>query len=190
VIVALAEAVGLALAAKGFAIPVRFGPDRLARSAHESAIVVDYDRASGDTFAPVQGAVRNPRHTAVRGMGARAMIWARSGLPGAREQDHVRACDQIVDAFYCAVNAWMAQHSRVATFTVGQAGYLPSGPESGGEWEAWPGVVYQFRWSVPRGVIDRDYVGAALPEGTITSTSGSVQIRRNADDIPEIVEIP
>ena len=185
----LARGVDTIMQARSYPVRVVYGPERLKRGTPtDSVIVVERDRDAGDQFQPTQGVRVNTRRVATRMLGARATIWAKTNLAGARVNEHEAYCEQLVDAFYVAVHEWMQAATGVATFGVSEAKYLAAHELA--DVEAWTGVVYSLRWRVPRGVYSTDYHGLGLPTGEATATTGEVLVRRNADDPPEIVELP
>ncbi len=65
---------------------------------------------------------------------------------------------------------------RVGDLPVSKMGYVPAKPEDGPE--VWPGLRYEIRFGLPRGVFDRDYVGeqnagADGPTGAATGVANT-----------------
>lgn len=195
-IYALSKSLEQWLRTQGFPLRVVYGPERVTRQAPgaELVVVLERDREQGERFERPKGA----RHVhAMRMLGTRARIYARSPFAGARTQDHERLCDQVVDAVFVGVKVWINSVTGISEPSFTEARYLRA-EELEQEGEQWPGVVYQMRFSVPRGVVVAKYradgaaaPGAGLPTGTVGDTRNTVEIRRTTDDEsgPEIVEL-
>ena len=186
----LATHVGDALAARQYPVRVVYGPERVSHSLTASAIVIERDRDSGDTFENVRGAFRNAKHPAIRMVGARATVYWRAAVAGARVQDHEDECDAVVDALYCAVDSYMQASARINLTPVSEARYLRAEEIAAEGLETWAGVVYRLRWRMPRGVASTTYLGLGLPTAAPAATTSGVHVRRNGADPPEVVEIP
>lgn len=164
------------LAAQKYPVHVRFGPERITRDKYREghAIVIEHDTDAGDSVVAPRGLRENPRRVRVRALGAKATVYARSSLPNAHRGDHERECEKIVDALIVALYKWGAE-GRVGDIPISKAGYIPAAPDGP---EVWPGVVYELRFAVSRGVYDRTYVaeqnpGAAQPTGTPTGVGNT-----------------
>jgi hypothetical protein len=164
------------LAAKKYPVKVRFGPERVMRDKYREghAIVIEHDPDAGDRLLAPPGAKHHSRMLRARVLGAKATIYARSSLPNAHRGDHERECEKIVDALTCAMYKWGAE-AKVGDLPVSKMGFLAAPPDGP---EVWPGVVYEIRFGVPRGVYDRDYVGeqnagAAGPTGAATAVGNT-----------------
>lgn len=172
------------LAEKKYPVRVVFGPERITRERYSfgHAIVIEHDPDAGDQVSAPPAAVRNPRLVRKRVLGAKATIYARSSLPNAHRGDHERECEKIVDALIAAFYRWGAE-GKVGDLPITKAGFIkpPEGPE------VWPGVAYEIRFGLPRGVYDREYVGeqnagAAQPTGGPTSVQNQTQARLEGGD--------
>lgn len=184
-----ARALSGLLAAQKFPIRVEYGPEFNRRSAHEeNLVVVERDREQGDLFSAPRGAQRNPKKLATRAYGAKATIWIRSNLPGARLAEHEEACEQAVDAFFCGLYHWTKTTRHEASPTIVEARYIKAEEADVASAQTWPGVVYLFRFRVFAGVADLSYKGEGLPTGTLAARTSVIHVRRKADDPPEIVE--
>ncbi len=164
------------LAAKGQPAAVRFGPERVSCERFPGqVIVIEHDEA-GDQLAPPAGFSRNPRRVADRMIGAQATIYARSSLPAAHRGDHERECEKVIDAFTVALVAWgvnVVKSPKGAP--VSSMRYVKPKASDGSELspEVWPGVAYEIKFRVPRGVFERTFVaeqnpGNARPVGAAT----------------------
>jgi hypothetical protein len=180
-----------ALRARKFPIRVEYGPDRSNVAGFPSLrVLLQRDRTQSDAFDPAKGAQRNPHKRGVRSLSTVFTIYASSSLRGAHVGDHERLCEQVVDALWIAILEW-----GVAT----QAGFIPvlSGGYASAQkletGEVWPGVVYELRIRVPRGVNVLDYKGAAEPEHAVIGFTNAARVRHDqatTDEDFESVEIP
>lgn len=192
----IARAVEVRLRAKKFPLHVTYeSSERIQAGIQDNRITFMRDRDQGDTFAAPTGAPQNPRKKADREVGGRALVWIRSALPGAMLGDHERECDAVVDALFCALFEAARVVCHVGLLAIGETRYLSSKDlvdlgVAVSVTDSWPGVVYSLRFKAPRGVYDVDYAGNGLPEITLHGITGEIRIRRNADDPPEIVELP
>lgn len=168
------------LAAKKYPVEVRHGPDRVTRENCRGgfAVVFERDTDSGDTLGPA--ATRNvgpglPPFLRAVTLGCKATIYARSSLPNAHRGDHERETEKIRDAVLCALYKWGVA-GRVGDLPVSKMGYVAAKPEDGPE--VWPGLQYEIRFGLPRGVYDREYVGeqnagAGGPTGAATGVGNT-----------------
>lgn len=181
-----------ALRKRKFPSEFRYGPERITRNGYfDHVIVFERDRKANDTTRPVQGTGANPNKRLVRELCVDVKVYAKSSVDGARVEDHERECEQIVDALLLNFSEW-GTAARSGAFTITESRYLsaeeytdPTKPL-----EAWAGAVYVIRFRVPRGVTARDYEGAARPTGAATGVSNSAEVRMNAGDPPEVVDLP
>lgn len=165
-----------------------YGPERVTREGYfDHAIVFERDREASDTVGPVKGSQSNPRKMRVRELCVKCTIYAQSRLEGPRINEHEAECEQIVDALVIALAEW-GEASRAGDLPITESRYLKA--EEREAVEVWPGVVYVLRFRVPRGVTARDYTRAARPTGAATGVGGQILVRRNADDPPEVVDLP
>lgn len=168
-----------------------YGPPRFViDTAQDHWLVIERDRdGAADQMKPVNGIQQNPRRLANRELAAKATIYARSNVDGARVNDHEAECEQIVDAFVTAFSVWgtenLARLGGVSPF-LQEMRYLKAA-EFHPEAEVWSGVAYVIRFRVARGVIVRDYESQAQPTGTAAGVENVIEVRRNSDDPPELV---
>lgn len=149
------------LAAKKYPVAVRHGPERITRETCREghAVVFERDTDSGDQLTPPaarNGGPGEPPFLRAVVLGCKATIYARSVLPNAHRGDHERECEKIRDAVICAMYKWGVA-GRVGDLPISKMGYVPAKPEEGPE--VWPGLRYEIRFGLPRGVYDREYVG-------------------------------
>lgn len=172
------------LGEKGYPVKVRFGPERITRDRYrECAIVIEHDPDTGDRVVAPPAARRNPRLVRARVLGCKATVYARSSLPNAHRGDHERECEKYVDALIVAFYRWGAE-GRVGDLPITKAGYLAAPPDGP---EVWPGVVYEIRFGLPRGIHDRAYAGeqnagTAQPTGSPTGVQNQTQARLEGGD--------
>ena len=100
----------------------------------------------------------------------RADIYCASAVSGARRNEHEHECDNLVDALLTGLYQW-ATAARAGEITVTEARYLAD--DEIDESERANGVVYRIRFSVPRGVVTRDYDGAAQMTATIAEVGNA-----------------
>lgn len=173
----MASYVAATLAAKSFPCHVVYGPERLARTApHSSLILIERAHGSVERVEAPVGQKTNPRKVFVRQLAGRAIVFAQASIPGARVNEHEADCDQLVDGLLCAIYEW-AKSEGLTSINFTQAGIIDKSERA--DTETWPGVVYVLEFNVPRAVLDRryetpasatsDYSGADRPEGTFTS---------------------
>jgi hypothetical protein len=171
------------LSAQHYPVRVSFGYEPARRGAYRGHhIVLEHDD-SGDTVGPALGAKRNPRMVRSRYLGCKAEIYVRSSLPAAHRGDHERECEKVVDAL---IAAFYKLGGR-GVITVKGGKYEPGKDAPDGTQEKWPGVCYVLRFSLPRGVYDREYVaeqnpGAAAPTGAPTGVQNQTRARLTGGD--------
>jgi hypothetical protein len=162
------------LSARGYPVPVLYGPERMIRHAFDPAIIFERDREGTDEIRAVQGQQANARRKAVRDLAVRATIYAKSNVDGAHIGDHERACEALVDAVIVALYDW-AVEAKAGAINYTEARYLSAADLD--EIETFPGVVYALRFRVPRGVFALTYSGDARPTGSPTAVSNQTQAR-------------
>lgn len=158
--------------ARAVPFPVAYGTEHPASGlAVESHIVLFVDRAAGDVFSSPTGLNRNPQHRANVAEGAVCRIYARSTKAGARERDHealARAVrDQVIVALQVILGArkngpWLPRTGR----------FLAAADVAEPTLQAWPGVVYEMKFTVDRSVLDTTYAGESADEATMGGTGG------------------
>ena len=154
-----------------FPVRVAFGPERTTRDASfDSGIVIERDRGASDSFDVAHGQHVNPRRSSSRYLATKATIYARSSLPGAHEGDNEDLCEQYLDALITALRDWSIQAVN-AEVQITDDRYSDDP-----EFEAWPGVVYELKFRVPRGVSKRDFSGFGRPEGSPAGVVTTKQI--------------
>lgn len=174
----MARDVAADLAARKYPVAVSYGPERVTRDGYpQGVIVVERDRDGSDAVTPPKGQVNNPRYKGVRTLAVKATIYARSSLDGPLIGDHERECEKLVDAFIVALEDWGTE-SKAGYIAITAAKYLDASARA--DTEQWPGVIYELRFAVPRGVYKRDYVGENnAGDARPTGAPGSFQNKTN-----------
>jgi hypothetical protein len=167
-----------------------YGPPRFAvDTVQDHWVVIERDHDVSDQLSPANGVQQNPRRLANRKLAAKATIYARSNLDGARINEHEAECEQIVDAFVVAFSEWGAENlARLGGVgpSLQEMRYLKQA-EFHPEAETWPGVVYVVRFQVTRAVIVRNYESQAQPTAAPTGVENVIEVRLNGVDPPELV---
>lgn len=162
-----------ALEARGVPFPVVYGPQRLAQSVlADPHVVVERDRQQGDTVRPPTVVMRNPRLDHVRGVGAVVRVFAKSGDLGAKVEDHERVADHVLDQVLVALRAIVA--ARRTWWRIKSARLLSGAELEAREILGWPGVVYELRCEIDRGVTDANYAGEGRGEKSPTDIKTSL----------------
>ena len=143
-------------------------------------VVVERNRdGQSDAIRAPQGAHPNARQSRVRELPAKITIYAReTAVAGAHIGDHETLCEKVVDALIVALAEW-GTAAKVGTIAITEARYLRADERA--DVEKWPGVVYVLRFTVPRGVRRRDFLGNARPTGTVTGVGNRTDVRPQAD---------
>lgn len=178
-------------AARKFPTSFIYGPPRFAiDTVQDHWLIVERDRdGTADLLKPANGTQQNPRRLCNRELAAKATIYARSNVDGARLNEHEAECEQLVDAFVTAFSVWGAEHiARLGGVSpaIQEMRYLKAA-EFHPEAETWPGVVYVIRFRISRAVCIVDYESQAQATGVPTDVQNVIEVRRNADDPPELV---
>jgi hypothetical protein len=174
-LLAITYQLAAALEARGVSVPVIPGPERLASTPVSAPrIVVERDRELGDTLAPPTTHRRNPRLDHVRNIGAVLRVFARSTIDGARTMDHEREVDLLVDQCLVALRGIVS--ARRTMWELRSAKLLSADEAAARGLEAWPGVIYEVRFAVARGVTSLgllDAQAAAAAAGTHASAEAT-----------------
>jgi hypothetical protein len=176
------------LAVRKFPYPVQYGKRNAQTERYWGYIQFDRDPGASDDVGPVQGQGRVPaKKMLVRQLCGRVRVYARSNLDGAHEGDHERECEIVVDGVLTELDRWFVESRAAAHLNVVESRYLTA--KELDDIEVWPGVVYQVRFKLPRGVTLRDYDGEGAQLGTIVHSGNRVEVRNNEDAPPEIILI-
>jgi hypothetical protein len=180
---------------------VRYAPERTERSQHHPVILMSRDTDTSEKVGTAQGTQKNGRKMRTRRLPVKLKIYAKSSLEGARIEDHEELADYLVDAVVTALEIWSTSE-RGGGIEYGEMSFmtpdelLASGDltmSAGGKPEGWPGVVYLMRFTIGRGVIERDYLKQVRPTATINGVGSTVEVRQVNEDgeplDPEIVPV-
>lgn len=183
-----ARAVQEQVSARHYPARVVFGYEPARRGAYHGHLVVFEHDEAGDTTGPPLGAKRNPRRVRSRYLGCKAEIYVRSSLPAAQRGDHERECEKIVDALHVAFDALGGRGGievKGGKYVAGKDS--PDGAQTNGTPAKWPGVCYELRFTLARGVYDREYIaeqnpGAPDPTGAATGVQNQTRARLEGGD--------
>lgn len=161
------------LDARGWSVPVTYGPEAFTRQPNSTLIVVMRDGAT-DTFGPnrVAGkanglrAARRGRYIATRNVGGQCIIFAQNTKANATRWDHEELSDDLSDAVFCAAEYWtnglVDGQPRNAPITFGTCRFVDK-KELPGQFDKFTGLVYEMPFSLQRGVYDSDKRGEGYP---------------------------
>lgn len=169
----LSQDIETELQARLFPVHVEY-QSRVARETFENVIVFKRDREGGDSVGPARGVNPNARRFAQRTLGVEAKVYVRSPEDGAHVGTHEFECEDLVDALLVALEEW-AKENQAWPIEITSARYLSEAELNG--IETWPGVVYQLKFGVPRGIYKRDFSRAARPEGAAGSVASVTHVR-------------
>lgn len=174
-----------ALTARGCPVPVFYGPERPADAAtNKPRIVLQYDRDKGDNYSTASSQRSNPKLAFVRAKGCLCRIFAQSNVAGAAVQNHEREADQIADHVQVCLDTIVRNRHTRWSITGGK---FMSADDLAMRGETWTGVVYEFTFSIDRGVSDVTWrtptqsAGSAQEEHTMVSgeLAHTTQVRRD-----------
>ena len=103
----------------------------------------------------------------LRNIACVARIFAKSNLPGAGVHEHERQADQAADKLTIALHR--SVRLRNSEYFVTSIKLLSASDLKFEGLEAWPGVVYEIKFSVERGVFDTNWAGEKAPETVLTA---------------------
>lgn len=170
----ISKEVSTELAAQGCPVPVVYGPERQGATGvaiTTSRIVFERDRSGGDSSGPGRGRTVNPKMLYTRNVGAVCRVFAQSTESGARVQDHERLADLVWDKVEVALYKVIAK--RKDAWRVASSKLLSAEELAMRGLEVWPGVVYEVRFTVSRGVYDTTWTEAAKPEASVSAAGSS-----------------
>lgn len=193
----MAKDIAASLGARKYPTPIIYGPERTKRTKFTPAITIERDRKANDGTRAALGVRVNPRKQFIRDLAIVVLVYMQSSAPGARIVEHEAECDQLVDAFLGELQDWVVGAKLGTDPQITESRYLAAADlaemsADGAEGlELWPGVVYRIKFKLPRGVLRRDYDGAAQLEGAPARVGGDVEIAAlNGQGSPEIVTMP
>lgn len=163
----ITKEVATELASKGYPFDVIYGPERAPVVLTKPRIVIERDRQGSDPTKAPKARTPNPKMMFVRGIACVCRIFAKSNLPGAGVHEHERQADQAADKLTIAL--FRAIRKRFTECEIQPAQMLSADALKYAGLEAWPGVVYEIKFSVDRGVYDTNWVGEKAPETVLTA---------------------
>lgn len=174
------------LKSKGVPFGVVYGPERqVAGISSPTRIVIERDRQAGDGLGPARSVHTNARMRGVRAVGCVARVFAKSNAGGAGVQNHEALADKLVDKLVVALDKVIRANQ---TLWKPVSGKLLSAEElAARDLTTWPGVVYELRFTVDRGMFDTDFASEAAPEvevGAVTIAS-TTKVKVNGVGDPE-----
>lgn len=168
---------------------VVYGPERLPSSVANCRIVVERERGTSENISAPKSRAPNPKMVAVRSIAGRCRIFAKSSVPGANVWDHEREADLAADLFVVALHTVVRR--RLTEYRVTGGKILSASELEYQQISAWPGVVYEFKFEVDRGVFDTTWTGEKRPtvdmggaSGVSLGTSVSIGDSTNSNDLP------
>jgi hypothetical protein len=180
------------LRAKGCLVDVVVGPEATNTVTFgRERIVIEH--GDSDSFQPAWSQSVNPKRFMTRLIGAKGTIYSKSPKAGALVFEHRRRCEQILDMTLAAL-------SRVHAVRNGKGAFLPSSgrfitPDDLAASERPGGAVYEFTFTIQRGVTDVTWTGDAQPEAEVGGVDGvginnvtrvSVNGSETYESIPEV----
>lgn len=160
---------------------VVYAPERTER-AHGSVILLSRDTMTSEKIETAHGTQKNPRKFRTRRVPVAIRIYAQSSERGARRADHEELADYLVDAIVTGLEIWSTSE-RAGGIEYGEMSFMtPDELAEDGTPEGWAGVVYLMRFTIGRGVVERDYLKQANPTGTINGTADRVEVRQFDED--------
>lgn len=170
----IALEVAAELRARGVPFSVVYGPERMGTTVTSATrIVIERDRATGDGIGPARSVHTNPKMRGVRAIGCVARIFGKSNVAGAGGHGHEAVADQLVDALIVALDVVVRRNQTLWAPVSGK--FLTAEDLSARGLTTWPGVVYELRFTVDRGVFDRDFAGEAAPEASVGPGGVAIQ---------------
>jgi hypothetical protein len=172
-----------------------YAPERTKETGFGPMILFSRDHMASEKIESAHGTVKNGRKFRTRRLPVVLKIYAKSSLDGATLAEHEELADYLVDAVVSALEIWSTSE-RGGGIEYGEMAFLTPDeitPDRGGPPEGWPGVVYLMRFTIGRGVVERDYLKQAQPTGTLTGAGSTVEVRQTDDDgepaDPEIIPV-
>jgi len=157
------------------------GPERRATTTWgNERVVIEHDEG-GDSYEPSRSQRPNPKHRMTRRMGVKLTIYARSPKAGAREFEHRRRAEHVLDLVLVCMGD-VAATRRNAWSQGGGKFVLPADLEKS---ETPGGAVYEQLITFDRAVYQQDWNGAIAGEATladITSTTKAFRAWTPDDD--------
>ncbi len=176
---------------------VRYAPERTDRGNYDPAILVMRDRETSEKIETAHGTQKNGRKMRTRRIPVKIKVFAKSSLDGARLEEHEELADYLVDMLVTALETWSTSE-RGGGIEYGEMAFMTADEvadetRSEDKAEGWPGVVFVMRFTIGRGVVERDYLKQVRPTAALTGIGTSVEVRQTNEDgepdDPEIVHV-
>src|SRR5690349_20527064 len=171
------------LRSRKFPFRVRYAPERTDRTQHHPVILLMRDTMTSEKVGEAKGTQKNGRKMRTRRIPVVIKIYAKSSLDGATLENHEELADYLVDGIVTALEIWSTSE-RGGGIEYGEMAFMTPDElvTADGKPEGWPGVVYIMRFTIGRGVIERDYLKQVRPTGTLTGVGSSVEVRQVDED--------
>jgi hypothetical protein len=190
---AIAQELKDALVTKGCPVSVVYGPERKDQALNHPRFVIERDRTAGDKHTGARSQRANPRQVDTRAIGCVCRMFAKSSIEGAGVWNHERDADQMVDHF--TVQMTSIVQMRHTLWRITSAKFMTADELAFAGLETWPGVVYEIKFEIDRGVADVTWrtpdqsAGSAQAEITMGSgeLSTTVKVRTDGGSTWEVV---
>ena len=173
------------LVTRGVPFPVVYGPEREVRTnlgVGRNRIVIQRDDQSGDPVGPARSQRQNPRMVGLRSVGVVVRIYAQSTVEGAQRHDHERLADRVEDAFEVVLKQVVGARDTLYRWRTPPR-FLRADELAMQGLGVWPGVVYESRLEIDRGVYDTTYADGSAPgEFALADVASSTTVTVNGVD--------
>src|SRR5688572_21539185 len=160
---------------------VVYAPERTERS-RGSVILLARDNTTSEKVGTAQGVQKNGRKMRTRRIPVVVKIYAQASVRGARLADHEELIDYLVDALVTGIEIW-ATSERGGVVEYGEMSFMtPDELAADGKPEGWAGAAYIMRFTIGRGVVERDYLKQVQPTAVLTGVGSSVEVRQVDED--------
>ena len=171
------------LCSRKFPFRVKYAPERTDRAKYDPVILIMRDTETSEKVETAHGVQKNGRKSRTRRVPVKLKIYAKSSLDGARLEEHEELADYLVDALVTGLVIWSTEE-RGGALEFGEMAFMTPDEvvTSEGKPEGWPGVVYLMRFTIGRGVVERDYLGQVKPTAAINGVGSVVEVRQVNED--------
>lgn len=166
----IAKEIATILAGNHVPYSVVYGPERAPLGLASPRFVIERDRSSAESIVGPRSRARNPVEIVVRQIPCVCRVFAKSTLGGAKGNEHEREADQMVDKAIVAIHRVL--RVRNSQYQLPSAQLMSADALKYAGLEQWPGVVYEIKFSVERGVFDTTWTNAAKAEATVGGEGG------------------